>query len=99
MIFQHIREEFHRGVSNSTNTVSKTQTSAFFSNVSDNKKKPAFRRSPLVYKHCGANGHTIERCFKLIGFPKDFQSQRKRSFNTNFKSVSSNNSVIENNGS
>jgi len=94
------REESHRGVSNSNNTGLKPQASAYFSKTPDNKRKPGFRTSPLVCRHCGANGHTIERCFKLIGFPKDFQNQRRppnASFNNNFKSVQGNNSVTDSN--
>nr|GEV14321.1 ribonuclease H-like domain-containing protein [Tanacetum cinerariifolium] len=28
--------------------------------------------SGLVYENCGFNGHTVDRCFKLIGYPPDF---------------------------
>ncbi|KAJ9538263.1 LOW QUALITY PROTEIN: hypothetical protein OSB04_030996 [Centaurea solstitialis] len=85
------REESHRGVL--TSSLSKTQSSAYASKFIDNKKRTNFRTtSPLICKHCGINGHTIERCFKLIGFPKDFQNQnqRKSSFNTNFRTVANN---------
>ncbi|GJW90367.1 ribonuclease H-like domain-containing protein [Tanacetum coccineum] len=34
----------------------------------------------LVCEHCGFNGHTIDRCFKLIGYPADFG---KRNNNNN----------------
>ncbi|GJS10167.1 hypothetical protein Tco_0366963 [Tanacetum coccineum] len=27
--------------------------------------------SALVYENCGFNGHTIDRCFKIIGYPSD----------------------------
>lgn len=64
------REESHRGVSGSCSN--KTQSSAFFSKIPENKKK-IMRPSNLVCKHCGVTGHTIERCFKLNGFPKDFK--------------------------
>ena len=85
----------------SANSASKTQTSAYVSKVSENKRKPGFRPTPLVCKHCGVNGHTIERCFKLIGFPKDFQSQNQKRtvFNQNFKSVANNSFVTNNNSS
>lgn len=48
----------------------------------------------LVCKHCGMIGHTIERCFKLNSFPKDFQ--RKPNFNQNFKPSSNNASSSSN---
>ncbi|GKG08301.1 hypothetical protein Tco_0334133, partial [Tanacetum coccineum] len=28
--------------------------------------------SQLVCENCGFNGHTIDRCFKIIGYPPDF---------------------------
>lgn len=80
------REESHRGGSNTTTSVNKTQISAFLSKFSDNKKK-YFRPNTLSCKHCGDGGYTIERCFKLIGFPKDFQN---KSSNQNSKTVSNN---------
>ncbi|GJZ71758.1 ribonuclease H-like domain-containing protein [Tanacetum coccineum] len=32
--------------------------------------------SGLVCENCGFNGHTIDRCFKLIGYPPDFGKKR-----------------------
>ncbi|GJW23914.1 hypothetical protein Tco_0037725 [Tanacetum coccineum] len=29
----------------------------------------------MVYEHCGFNGHSIDRCFKLIGHPADFRKR------------------------
>ncbi|GJV40276.1 ribonuclease H-like domain-containing protein [Tanacetum coccineum] len=48
--------------------------------------------SGLVCENCGFNGHTIDRCFKIIGYPVDFG---KKKYGQNFKkqSVSNNNSV------
>ncbi|GJT67524.1 ribonuclease H-like domain-containing protein [Tanacetum coccineum] len=38
-------------------------------NVNNNRQN---RGSGLVCEHCGINGHTIDICFKLIGYPADF---------------------------
>lgn len=27
----------------------------------------------LVYFHCGKKGHTRDKCYRIIGFPKDFK--------------------------
>ncbi|KAL4591437.1 hypothetical protein LXL04_004402 [Taraxacum kok-saghyz] len=79
------REESHKGVKNCF-VSNKGQTSAFASkNVDSNK----FQRNSgnqsntntsnnsnfknLVCKHCGVKGHTIERCYKLVGYPKNFK--------------------------
>nr|GEV89622.1 ribonuclease H-like domain-containing protein [Tanacetum cinerariifolium] len=50
------------------------------------------RGSGLVCENCGFNGHTIDRCFKIIGYLVDFE---KKKSGQNFKkqSVSNNNSV------
>lgn len=80
------REESHRGGSGSSSR-NKTH-SAILSKVTDNKKN-VVRPSNLLCKHCGFSGHTIERCFKLNGFPKDFQN-RSRPTNQNLKPLASN---------
>nr|GEW38929.1 ribonuclease H-like domain-containing protein [Tanacetum cinerariifolium] len=49
-------------------------------------------RSELVCENCGFNGHTIDRCFKIIGYPPDFgkktgnnnNNQNGQSFNRRF---------------
>ncbi|GJR11783.1 hypothetical protein Tco_0794435 [Tanacetum coccineum] len=48
--------------------------------------------SGLVCENCGFNRHTIDRCFKIIEYPADFE---KKKFGQNFKKqrVSNNNSV------
>ncbi|GKG31068.1 hypothetical protein Tco_0423556, partial [Tanacetum coccineum] len=48
--------------------------------------------SSLVCENCGFNGHTIDRCFKLIGYPTDF-GKKKSNQTFNGKNVSHNNSV------
>ncbi|GKA60480.1 hypothetical protein Tco_0759887, partial [Tanacetum coccineum] len=48
--------------------------------------------SGFVCENCGFNGNTIDRCFKIIGYPADFE---KKKSGQNFKkqNVSYNNSV------
>ncbi|GKB37410.1 retrotransposon protein, putative, ty1-copia subclass [Tanacetum coccineum] len=58
--------------------INRSQTSASFSRPSsdnipnDNGNRRTARGSTLVYENCGFNGHTIERCFKIIGYTADF---------------------------
>ena len=82
-------ESYKAGTSSGSN--SKNPNSAFFSKVNDNKKwfSSNNNKSPLVCKNCGLKGHTIERCYKLIGFPKDFKGKSDSSFQNN-KNVSNN---------
>ncbi|GKB01641.1 hypothetical protein Tco_0829685 [Tanacetum coccineum] len=48
--------------------------------------------SGLVCENYGFNGHTIDRCFKIIGYPADF-GKKKSCQNFKKQSVSNNNSV------
>nr|GEW46465.1 putative reverse transcriptase domain-containing protein [Tanacetum cinerariifolium] len=48
--------------------------------------------SGLVCKNCGFNGHTIDRCFKIIGYPTDF-GKKKPGPNSKGKNISNNNVV------
>ncbi|GJS98375.1 ribonuclease H-like domain-containing protein [Tanacetum coccineum] len=48
--------------------------------------------SALIYENCGFNGHSIDRCFKIIGYPADF-GKKKPGENFKGKNVSNNNSV------
>ncbi|GKD32318.1 ribonuclease H-like domain-containing protein [Tanacetum coccineum] len=57
-------------------------------NLNSNKQG---RGSALVCKDCGFNGHTIKRCFKIIGYPADF-GKRKPGQNFKGKNVYNNNS-------
>ncbi|GKB45085.1 ribonuclease H-like domain-containing protein, partial [Tanacetum coccineum] len=54
--------------------------------------------SPLVCENCGFNGHTMDRCFKLIGYPPDF-GKRNNSSNTNQNNQNFNRRFISNNNS
>ncbi|GKA83777.1 ribonuclease H-like domain-containing protein, partial [Tanacetum coccineum] len=48
--------------------------------------------SGLVYENYGFNGHTIDRCFKIIGYPADF-GKKKSGQNFKKQGVSNNNYV------
>ena len=37
----------------------------------------------LVCEHCGFNGHTVDRCFKIIGYPADFGKNKRNGNNGN----------------
>nr|GEV43230.1 hypothetical protein [Tanacetum cinerariifolium] len=53
--------------------------------------------SGLVYNECGYNGHTSDRCFKIIGYPVDF-GKKKNGQNFN-KKINSNNTIGSNTSS
>lgn len=73
-------ESFQKNGSLSNNHV-KIQLSAFNSSFNDSKtNKSRSQNQNLQCKHCAIKGHTIERCYKLIGYPKDYK--QKSNFNS-----------------
>lgn len=64
------REESLRS-SSSVGNSSKSQNSVFVAKGPDAKRKTV-RNLNLICKNCNMKGNIIERCYKLIGFPKDF---------------------------
>nr|GFC33521.1 hypothetical protein [Tanacetum cinerariifolium] len=52
----------------------------------NNNNNNTVRNPSLVCKHCNMNGHTIERCFELIGYPPNFK--RKNNTGKNYNNVS-----------
>ncbi|GJU50641.1 ribonuclease H-like domain-containing protein [Tanacetum coccineum] len=72
----------------------RTQTSTSFSRLSNNNNRPNDNRnggSTLVCENCGFNGHTIDRCFKIIGYPPDFG---KKKVGQNFKGKNVSNNAV-----
>ncbi|GJQ93956.1 putative RNA-directed DNA polymerase [Tanacetum coccineum] len=83
------RDESHRNSSVVSNT-SKSGPTAFAarntSNVgsTSNSNNRRFERvSNLVCKHCNMTGHTIERCFELVGYPPGFKKNVNNQNNSN----------------
>ncbi|GJT80752.1 ribonuclease H-like domain-containing protein [Tanacetum coccineum] len=69
------REESHRGIPESSDVTEGTVTNS-------NNKGP---NPNLVCKNCGMIGHTIERCFELVGYPPEQSAacNTSSSFTTN----------------
>ncbi|KAJ0890287.1 putative RNA-directed DNA polymerase [Helianthus annuus] len=76
------REESHRMSSGSG---SKGQSVSFVSKSnqsSESRKKSSSQRGPnSVFKctHCNMIGHTVDRCFELIGYPPNFKRKSNNS--------------------
>nr|GEZ07709.1 hypothetical protein [Tanacetum cinerariifolium] len=98
------REESHRG--GSSNVSNKTHATSFASNVPNqsnfsnrnrtqnndfNRGRPT-RNPNLLCTNYGFTGHTVERCYKITGFPPNFQSKRKEFASNNHASTSDNTS-------
>ncbi|GKC33834.1 ribonuclease H-like domain-containing protein, partial [Tanacetum coccineum] len=75
--------------------IQRSQTSISFSRPSnsnrpnDNGNMRTAGGSTLVCENCGFNGHIIDKCFKIIGYPADF-GKRKAGSNLKGKNVSNN---------
>lgn len=82
-------------LSSNSNNSNKTESVAFNSKFNESKRNKG-RYSNLQCKNCGIKGHTIERCYKLIGFPKDFKPKNDSNNQSTFNKTLSNNSVNTN---
>nr|GEY81623.1 ribonuclease H-like domain-containing protein [Tanacetum cinerariifolium] len=67
----------------------RSQTSTSFSRSSndnrpnDNGNKRTARGFTLFYENYGFNVHTIDRCFKIIGYPADFRKRKAGFYESN----------------
>ncbi|GKE79443.1 ribonuclease H-like domain-containing protein, partial [Tanacetum coccineum] len=81
------REESHRGISSSSVKIEKPQASVFVARTNYNKRNNNSNwnngnssgngnrgnYNNLLCKNCGLKGHTVERCFEIIGYPPGFK--------------------------
>nr|GEY79544.1 hypothetical protein [Tanacetum cinerariifolium] len=65
-------EESHRGVV-SNSTPSKPHATAFVSKGFENKKPGRGPNPKLKCTNCLKTGHTIEKCFDLVGYPPNYK--------------------------
>ena len=93
------REESYKNASTASNP-NRNPNSAFFGKLNDKKRSPNSynynnnnNRTNLVCKNCGIKGHTTERCYKLIGFPKDLKN--KNDFQNQSRNFANNSTCIE----
>nr|GEV49942.1 hypothetical protein [Tanacetum cinerariifolium] len=96
------REESNRGIPSSYGTVKteKARASAFVSKQSDmnrSRNNNWFNNGNnvnrgvydnLLCKKCGLKGHTVDKCFELIGYPFGFKRNPNMKHNTNGNSKS-----------
>jgi hypothetical protein len=62
-----------------------TKTTSQYQNQSNRIGKPPFRKERLVCTHCGLLDHTMEKCYKLHGYPPGytFNKNKPNSSSTN----------------
>ncbi|GJW55348.1 ribonuclease H-like domain-containing protein [Tanacetum coccineum] len=85
-------ESYRVAVGSIAGSSQRNQASAFVVGGSGLNNNMPSRGSGLVCENCGFNGHTIKRCFKIIGYPADF-GKKKSGQNFKKQSVSNNNFV------
>ncbi|XP_071740338.1 uncharacterized protein [Rutidosis leptorrhynchoides] len=60
------REESHRGVQHKKSV---SESSAFFANTGKPRIGNTSSNSKIECKKCGRIGHTIEKCYEIVGYP------------------------------
>lgn len=86
------RQESQQKGGSISQTSTKSQATAFVGKFNDQKRNKSRGNSNFQCENCGLKGHIIERCFKLIGYPKDFKFRNKsynlnKTFSTNYSST------------
>ncbi|KAK1411971.1 hypothetical protein QVD17_32863 [Tagetes erecta] len=68
-------EESHRE-SNASHLNLKTQAAAFNSKLTEiSKRKIPTKPQPLKCTHCNLTGHTIDKCFEIVGYPPNYKKK------------------------
>ncbi|GJZ89261.1 putative RNA-directed DNA polymerase [Tanacetum coccineum] len=81
------RNNFQRNQTSNSNNFRPNNGSTGFRSNNPNHARPN-GGSEITCENCGYNGHTIERCFKIIGYPSDFG--KKKGQNSKGKNVAYN---------
>ncbi|GJS12442.1 ribonuclease H-like domain-containing protein [Tanacetum coccineum] len=86
----------NRSVAQRSQTFGNTPRPNNASRPNNNRNRRTTSGPALVCENCGYNGHTIDRCFKLIGYPSDFgknnnANPNNQNFNKRF--INNNNSI------
>ncbi|GKC25452.1 ribonuclease H-like domain-containing protein [Tanacetum coccineum] len=84
------RDESHRN-SHSSSKTTKAGPTAFADRPSNNNN---WNPTRTVCNHCNMSGHTIERCFELVGYPTGFK--RNNNGQTSSNNADHNNNIDHN---
>nr|GEW71981.1 ribonuclease H-like domain-containing protein [Tanacetum cinerariifolium] len=93
---KHVWDELKETYDKRSQTSTSLSRPSNNSRPNDNGNRRTAGGSTLVYENCGFNGYTIDRCFKIIGYPADF---RKRKVGSNLKGKNVSNNVVGSNSS
>ncbi|GJT90950.1 hypothetical protein Tco_1079795 [Tanacetum coccineum] len=90
------REESHRGSSSSSGNKAHAFVFAVKVHNTNKFKKNSSSKNPILVctnPNCGLTGHTIEKCYKIVGYPEHIKKKwANNGNNNNQRSFSSNNS-------
>ncbi|GKG47741.1 hypothetical protein Tco_0507226, partial [Tanacetum coccineum] len=84
--FQRVQSSMFNSSVNNRSNAQRSQTSGNsfrpnnnVSSPNNNGNRSTASGPTLVCEHCGFNGHIMDRCFKLIGYPADFGKKNNTS--------------------
>ena len=77
-----LQEESHKSVDHGNSGSSQTDTMAMYANFKGNFKGNGKKERPFC-THCNMSGHTVEKCYKLHGYPPGYKPKGKQIANAN----------------
>ena len=77
-----LQEESHKSVGHGNSGSSQSDTMAMYANSKGNFKGNGKKERPFC-THCNMSGHTIEKCYKLHGYPPGYKPKGKLIANAN----------------
>ena len=87
-----LQEESHKNIGHGNSTASQSNSMAMFTNSKGNSNwnKGNAKKDKPFCTHCNMQGHTIEKCYKLHGYPPGYKPKGKARANANVNQISCN---------
>ena len=78
-----LQEESHKNIGHGNSTASQSNSMAMFTNSKGNSNwnKGNAKKDKPYCTHCNMQGHTIEKCYKLHGYPPGYKPRGKANVN------------------
>ncbi|XP_075670230.1 uncharacterized protein LOC142640000 [Castanea sativa] len=84
-----LQEESHKGIGHGAAFTPKPDSMAMYVNTKGNAgNRGGFKKERPLCTHCNMLGHTVDKCYKLHGYPPSYKHKGKPNFNANQVSYS-----------